>query len=60
DLARRGAAVVAISQDLDEIFEISDRIAVLHHGRLSPAIPAAEMTPERVGLLMGGAHPEAA
>ncbi len=59
-LARRGAAVLVISQDLDEIFEIADRIAVLHHGRLSPAAPAATMTPERVGLLMGGAHPEAA
>jgi simple sugar transport system ATP-binding protein len=60
ELARRGAAVVAISQDLDEIFEIADRIAVIHKGRLSPAFPAAAMTPERVGLLMGGAHPEAA
>jgi simple sugar transport system ATP-binding protein len=59
DLARRGAAVLAISQDLDEIFEIADRVAVLHRGRLSPAHPAAAMTPERVGLLMGGAHPEA-
>jgi simple sugar transport system ATP-binding protein len=58
ELARRGAAVVAISQDLDEIFEISDRIAVIHKGRLSAAHPAAAMTPQRVGLLMGGAHPE--
>ena len=59
-LARRGAAVLVISQDLDEIFEIADRIAVLHHGRLSQAADASAMTPERVGLLMGGAHPEAA
>ena len=59
-LARRGAAVLVISQDLDEIFEIADRIAVLHHGRLSDATDASAMTPERVGLLMGGAHPEAA
>jgi simple sugar transport system ATP-binding protein len=60
DLARRGAAVVAISQDLDEIFEIADRIAVIHKGGVSPAHPVSEMTPERVGLLMGGAHPERA
>ena len=35
DLAARGAAVLVISQDLDELFEISDRIAVIFHGRLS-------------------------
>ena len=58
--AREGGAVLAISQDLDEIFQISDRIAVIHRGRLSPAFPAEQMSPERIGLLMGGAHPEAA
>jgi ABC-type uncharacterized transport system ATPase subunit len=42
DLARGGAAVLVISQDLDEVFEISDRIAVLHKGRLSAPIPVAE------------------
>ncbi len=54
-LARRGGAVLVISQDLDEIFAIADRIAVIHGGRLSPAIPAGSMTAERLGLLMGGA-----
>ena len=54
DLASRGTAVLVISQDLDEIFEICDRIAVIHGGRVSPAHPVAEMTPERAGLLMGG------
>jgi simple sugar transport system ATP-binding protein len=58
-LAGRGAAVVVISQDLDELFEMADRIAVIHKGRLSPASPVADLTPEKVGLLMGGAHPEA-
>ena len=57
-LAGRGAAVLVISQDLDELFALCDRIAVIHRGRLSRARPAAELTPERVGLLMGGAHPE--
>ena len=60
DLARAGAAILVISQDLDEIFEICDRIAVIHHGRLSQAHPRAEMTLDKVGLLMGGAHPEEA
>jgi ABC-type uncharacterized transport system ATPase subunit len=59
DLAKRGSAVLVISQDLEEIFSICDKIAVIHHGKLSREHPAAEMTAEKVGLLMGGAHPEA-
>jgi simple sugar transport system ATP-binding protein len=56
DLARAGAAVLVISQDLDEIFEIADRIAVISRGQLSEAYPASELTYEAVGLLMAGAH----
>ena len=58
DRARDGAAVLVISQDLDEVFEIADRVAVLHHGRLSEAYPTASMTSERLGLLMGGLNVE--
>jgi general nucleoside transport system ATP-binding protein len=58
DLAARGAAVLVISQDLDELAEIADRIAVMFHGRLSPPLAAAEATRERLGLLMGGANTE--
>lgn len=54
DLAREGSAVLVISQDLDEIFEIADRIAVISRGFLSEAEPAEDMTRERVGLLMAG------
>jgi len=54
DLARSGSAVLVISQDLDEIFEIADRIAVISRGYLSEAEPASDMTRERVGLLMAG------
>ncbi len=60
DLARNGAAVLVISQDLDEIFEIADRIAVLNEGRLSAFVPAAEATREAVGLLMTGSTQEGA
>ena len=60
DLADNGAGVIVISQDLDEIFEIADRIAVISRGELSPAYATAEMTPERIGLLMAGAHEQAA
>jgi general nucleoside transport system ATP-binding protein len=56
DLAARGTAVLVISQDLDELAEISDRIAVMFHGRLSAPLAAAEATRERLGLLMGGAN----
>jgi len=54
DLSRRGAAVIVISQDLDEIFEVADRIAVIHDGRLSVPEPVAAMSLEKIGLLMGG------
>ncbi len=60
DLAREGASVLVVSQDLDELLEIADRIAVLFHGRLSAAQPVAGLTREAIGLLMGGAHPEEA
>ncbi|MCG8270431.1 ABC transporter ATP-binding protein [Aquamicrobium sp. NLF2-7] len=56
-LARNGSAVLVISQDLDELFEMSDAIAVMHNGELSPALPIAEATYEKIGLLMGGADP---
>jgi simple sugar transport system ATP-binding protein len=57
ELARSGSAVLVISQDLDELFEISDAIAVMHNGELSRPIPIADATFERIGLLMGGAEP---
>ncbi|CAN7277981.1 ABC transporter ATP-binding protein [Rhizobium rhizogenes] len=56
DLARGGSAVLVISQDLDEIFEVATDIAVISEGRLSPAYPANELTREKIGLLMGGQH----
>jgi len=54
DLARSGSAVLVISQDLDEIFEIADRIAVISRGHLSVPEDARSMTRERVGILMAG------
>jgi len=56
DLARQGSAVLVISQDLDEIFEIADRIAVISRGELSEAYAAGDLTAEKIGLLMAGAH----
>ena len=59
DLAARGAAVLVISQDLDELAEIADRIAVMFHGRLSAPLDAAEASREKLGLLMGGSTRDA-
>jgi simple sugar transport system ATP-binding protein len=54
DLAKAGSAVLVISQDLDEIFEVATHIAVIHDGRLSKVYPAAALDREKIGLLMGG------
>ena len=54
--ASEGAAVVVISQDLDELLEISDRFAVLNEGRLTTPRPVQGLTIDEIGLMMGGAH----
>jgi simple sugar transport system ATP-binding protein len=56
DLAQNGAALIVISQDLDELMEISDRFAALNEGRLTAPRPAQGITVEEIGLMMGGAH----
>ncbi len=56
DLAASGAAVLVVSQDLDELLEISTSIAVLHDGELSHAQSISEVTRNDLGMLMGGAH----
>ena len=56
DLAAGGTAVVVISQDLDELMEISDHFAALNEGRLSGTRKASELTIDEIGLMMGGAH----
>ena len=54
--AESGAAILLISQDLDEIFLLSHMIAVISQGTLSRAEAAHEMSAEQVGLLMGMRH----
>jgi len=53
-LASAGSAIVVISQDLDELLEISDQLAVLHHGTLSTAKPVGDWNIEQLGLAMTG------
>lgn len=59
DLRDGGGAVLVVSEELDELFEICDRIAVIAGGRMSAARPRAETTREEVGLLMGGSAQDA-
>ena len=59
DLAANGAAVVVISQDLDELLELADRLVVLNEGRASRVLGAGEVKIEEIGLLMGGVHGDA-
>jgi len=56
DLAANGAAVIVISQDLDELMEISDSFCALNEGRLSAPRLARDLTVEQIGLMLGGAH----
>lgn len=49
-----GAAILVISEDLDELFQISDRLAALSSGRLSPLVPTGQTSPVQVGGWMAG------
>lgn len=55
---KRGAAVMLISEDLDEILALSDRVAVIYEGRIMDILSRQDATRERLGLLMAGVHPE--
>ena len=49
-----GVAILLISEDLDEILALSDRIAVIYEGQIMDIVPREEATPEKLGLLMAG------
>jgi ABC-type uncharacterized transport system ATPase subunit len=49
-----GAAILLISEDLDEIMQLSDTIAVIYEGSIMAVMPASDATPEELGLLMAG------
>jgi len=53
-LRDEGCALLVVSEELDELFEISDRLIVIAKGRLSPSVPTAEATTERIGEWMSG------
>jgi ABC-type uncharacterized transport system ATPase subunit len=53
-----GVAVLLISTELDEVLQLSDRVAVMYRGQIVDVLPIEKATKERVGLLMAGIHPE--
>ena len=54
DRRSAGCGVLLISEDLDEVLEMSDRIVVLYEGRIVGEFPRTDVDRERIGLLMGG------
>ncbi|MFQ6016717.1 MAG: ABC transporter ATP-binding protein [Kiloniellaceae bacterium] len=56
NLAAEGTAVLIISQDLDELLTLADRLTVINEGTLSAPMVTAEASIEEIGLLMGGLH----
>ena len=55
---KKGAAILLISEDLDEILALSDRIAVIYEGQVMDIVPREMPHPQKLGLLMAGVHPE--
>jgi len=60
ELRDAGCAVLVVSEELDELFEISDRLVVMAQGQMSPSIPAHETTVEQIGEWMSGLWPREA
>ena len=54
DLRNEGTAILVISEELEELFEISDRIAVIANGRMSPAKNLADTNIDEIGVWMSG------
>ena len=54
DLSRQGVAILVISEELEELFEISDQICVLASGKLSAPMNSRDTNAEQIGLLMSG------
>ena len=51
----RGAGVLLVSEDLDEIFQLSDRVAVMYEGTFMGILPVGEVGLEQIGMAMAGA-----
>jgi simple sugar transport system ATP-binding protein len=58
NIADQGASIILISQDIDELLSVTDRICAICHGRLSRTFSTVQMTPEHLGSLMLGQEVE--
>jgi ABC-type uncharacterized transport system ATPase subunit len=58
ELRNKGVAILVISEEIDELFEISDRIIVMANGKLSPAKLTQDTNIEEIGVWMSGLWPE--
>ena len=54
ELSQNGTSIIVISQDLDELLEITHKISVIYNGKLSNSYKTNEVEIEKIGLLMGG------
>jgi len=54
EVAESGVGVLLISTELDEVLALSDRVCVIHSGRIVGEMARHEVDPERLGLLLGG------
>jgi simple sugar transport system ATP-binding protein len=54
EMRDQGVGVLLVSEELDELLGIADRVAVMFQGRIMGIFAAEEAEPERIGLLMGG------
>ena len=58
-LRARGCAILVVSEEIDELFELADRLMVMAGGRLSPAVPAHRLPVDELGRWMAGRWPQA-
>jgi simple sugar transport system ATP-binding protein len=54
ETAARGVGVVMISEDLDEIFDLADRVAVMHDGRVMGVVAHDRIDRDEIGMMMAG------
>ena len=58
EMRRDGAAILLFSEDLDEILQLADRVAVIYEGKIMGVVPASEADINQLGLLMSGVKSE--
>jgi simple sugar transport system ATP-binding protein len=57
ELRNAGTAILVVSEELEELFEICDRIGVMYGGRLTPAVPVRQTSVAEIGAWMTGLFP---